>query len=153
MVAKFYHRSDPRGGGVCGDREILFKGVGFMVVDGRNVRFWMGEGPLRALSPRIFKIVANKDFSINDCFEWYGGSILWGVSFRSSIQPTQEVSYGKLLGLLSNVFFLYRNSKDSWTWKPSMSGEFSAKSFNFLGLLLPLFGWSWFLFGLRLFVS
>ena len=40
-------------------------------------------------------------------------AVLCGVSFRRILRSSEEVQYGELLSILSNVF-LYRNSKGSF---------------------------------------
>lgn len=62
--------------------ETLYKGVGFVVWDGGDVRFrlddWVGVGPFCGLFPRLFILVVKKDSSVRDCFELRGGCIVWG---------------------------------------------------------------------------
>ena len=72
--------------------------------------------------------MSNKESTVSDCYEVRDGCTLWGVTFRKSLRLSEEVQYGELLSLLSNVF-LCRISKDSRIWKPSISGEFLAKDF------------------------
>lgn len=112
--------------------ELLSKGVGFVVGDGRCIRFWfddlVGRGPLCELFPRLFRVVSNKEVYISDYYEVRDGSVVWGVSFRRVLRQVEEVQYRELLSILFNIF-LCRSSKDSRIWKPSLSREFSAKAF------------------------
>lgn len=68
----------------------LYKGVGFIVGDGRNVRFWLDNwvnvGPLCVLFPRLFRLAVDKESSISDCFVVRSGCMVWGVSLTRSLQ-------------------------------------------------------------------
>ena len=87
-----------------------------MVGDKRNVIFWLddwvGVGSLCELLPRIFRAVSIKESVVSDCYEMRDDSMVWDVSFRRRLHPSEEVQYGESLRLLANVFFC-RNSKDS----------------------------------------
>ena len=101
---------------------MLYIGVGFVVGDGSDVRFWMdgwvGKGPLCGIFPRLFRLTVNKESSISEYVEVRGGSTFWNVHPRRSLRPSEGILYGELLNLLSNVF-LCSNSKDSRIWKLS----------------------------------
>ena len=75
--------------------EVLSKGVGFVVRDGRNVRFWLddwvGLGPLCELFLRIFRVVSIKESIISDCYEMLDGFMVWDVSFRRCLCLSEEV--------------------------------------------------------------
>lgn len=64
VVASFVEVSNIR-------REVFFKGVGFLVGEGREVSFrfhdWVGAGPLRVLFPRVFSVVSSRKSSTGDC--------------------------------------------------------------------------------------
>ena len=80
------------------------------------------------LFPRLFRLSVNEGASDSDCYEMRNGSIVWRVSFRRSLRLLEEGSYEEMLSLLTNLF-LCRDSEDAQTWKPSISGNFSAKAF------------------------
>lgn len=73
-------------------------------------------------------MVSNKESSISDCYVVRDSRLGWDVSFRRALRQSEQVQYGELLGILSNMF-LCKSNKDSWIWKPFTSGEFSAKAF------------------------
>lgn len=51
---------------------MLSKGVGFVVGDGRVLRFWFDDwvrvGPLCELLSRVFRLVSNKESVVSDCY-------------------------------------------------------------------------------------
>lgn len=102
----------------------LYNGVGFVVGNGRSVRFWLdnwvGVGPLCRLFPKLFRLSVNKEASVSDCYEMRNGSIVWRVSFIRSLKLLEWGSYEEMLNLLTNLF-LCRDSKDSQIRKPSIS--------------------------------
>lgn len=69
--------------------DFLSKGVGFVVAEGRNVSFWLddwvGVGPIYVLFSRIFRVVANKESSVMDCYEERDEALCGGC-------PSGEVS-------------------------------------------------------------
>ena len=73
--------------------EALFKGVGFKVGNGRDVRFWLDDwvrvGPSCGLFPRLFRLVANKESFVRDCFEVRSGCNVWGVLFKRDLQSLE----------------------------------------------------------------
>ena len=77
--------------------------------------------------PRLFRIVVSKESFVSDCFEGRNGCTMWGVFFGWALRPLEGGSYEELLSILTNVF-IYRDSKDSRIWKPSISREFSTKN-------------------------
>ena len=91
--------------------EALFKGVGFKVGSGRDVRFWLddwvgvGVGPLCGLFPRLFRLAANKESSISNCFKVRSGCNVWGVMFKRDLQSLEGQLYEELLSFLANMFF------------------------------------------------
>ena len=79
-------------------REVLSKGVGFVVGDGRVLRFWLddwvGVGPLYELFPRVFRLVSNKEFHVTNCCGVRDGCTLWGVTFRRGLRCRRRSNMG-----------------------------------------------------------
>ena len=75
----------------------LSKGEGFVVGEGRNVRFWLDDwivvGPLCGVFHRVCRVVSNKESYVSDYNEETDGCILWRVR---SPHPSEEVLYEKL---------------------------------------------------------
>lgn len=49
-------------------------------------------------------MVSDKESTVSECYVVRDGSIVWGVSFRTSLCVLEEARYGDLLGILSNIF-------------------------------------------------
>ena len=106
-----YRRSSQWGGIVSvGDEsftvgKILSKGVGYVVGEGSEVRFWLddlvGVGPLCGLFPRVFRVVSNKESTVNEYYEVRDGCPLWSVSFRRSLHPFGR---GPIWGVIESSF-------------------------------------------------
>ena len=100
--------------------------------NGRDVRFWLDDwvrvGPSCGLFPRLFRLAANKESYVSDCFEVRSGCNVWGVLFKRDLRSLEGELYEELLSFLANMFF-YRDTKDSRILKPSISREFSTKAF------------------------
>ena len=88
----------------------------------------MGVGPLCRLFPRVFRVVANRESSVKDCYCWVGDNVSWGVSVRRALHQSELVEFESSSSLLSNTF-LCRDIVDCCIWKPDCSGLFSSKSF------------------------
>ncbi|XWS54083.1 hypothetical protein CRYUN_Cryun10bG0058400 [Craigia yunnanensis] len=104
-------------------------GSGYCIGDGHNIRFWCDEWiegvVLKLVFPMIFALLVNKEGKVRDFGRWINKSWSWNIVLRRSLFGWELHLSSKICVILKG-FVVCDNLKDSFIWKGSSSGRYSA---------------------------
>lgn len=114
-------------------KALLKSGIRKRIGNGMNSLFWhdvwLGDLPLKAICPRLFRLSNAKNTTVaSSCF-WDGIKWEWAFDWSRPLRPRDKQEFGRLQQLLEPVC-LSMNDKDELIWTPHKKGVFSVKSFN-----------------------
>lgn len=110
---------------------------------GTNTLFWhdllVGDCPLKAKCPRLFRLNSSPNGSVSSFKFWEGKKWEWAFSWCREFRPYDTIEWQLLRLLLDRVHF-NPEVPDSFIWTPHKSGLFTVKSFS-LELARTSSGW------------